>query len=209
MSQWFFDRLYEKTPDYYGRSVRPEFDQFLSGFASGERIVDLGCGQGRHALAAARQGVHVHAIDQSAVALDQLARKAALGKLPITTEVADLASWQGPDGGFDGAVMVTSLDHLPLPRIVAIETALRDRLNAGARIYVEGFTDSDPGYRDASGASETHVPVRHYFASRELERLFGRWKIVESREFSERDDGHGPAHMHCMALLVAQKPVDG
>ncbi|MGE0231148.1 MAG: class I SAM-dependent methyltransferase [Flavobacteriaceae bacterium] len=207
MSRPFFDRLYSENPDYYGRAVRPEFERFLGTFAPAERILDLGCGQGRHALAAAVRGIRVHAIDQSAVALEQLAREAAQARLPITTEVADLSSWPGPGAGFDGAVLVTSLDHLTPPRIDALESALRMGLNPGARIYVESFTDRDPGYRDATGASETRRPVRHYFAHGELARLFSRWQIVESREFTERDEGHGAAHMHGMAMLIARKPV--
>lgn len=206
MSREFFDEVYRK-PDYYGTDVRPEFIRFLDMLGAGRRrIVDLGCGQGRHALVAARRGVEVHAVDQSAVALRQLAETAAADDLPITTAIADLSSIRGFEQAFDGAVMVTSLDHLTLPQMQVLEEALRAGLKPGAMLYVEAFTVEDPGYRGGAPASETRAPVRHYFGKGELAGTFRRWEIVESREFAERDEGHGHAHLHGMALLIARNP---
>lgn len=56
------------------------------------RVLDLGCGPGRHALPLAASGYPVTAVDTSASLLDQLGRKA--GELPIEIVQADMREFQ-------------------------------------------------------------------------------------------------------------------
>jgi SAM-dependent methyltransferase len=60
----------------YGPSIPREVDLRLLGDLSGKRVLDLGCGAGRNAIALARAGARVIAVDESA---DQVAeaRRAA------------------------------------------------------------------------------------------------------------------------------------
>jgi SAM-dependent methyltransferase len=73
------------------------------------RILDLGCGPGRHALPLARAGYAVTAVDTSRLLLDQL--KEHIGDLPIEPVEADMRTFRR-EHAFDLAlVMWTSFGY--------------------------------------------------------------------------------------------------
>jgi SAM-dependent methyltransferase len=73
------------------------------------RVLDLGCGPGRHALPLARKGYPVTAVDTSALLLDQLAEQ--VGDLPIEIVRADMREFV-PDQACDLVlVMWTSFGY--------------------------------------------------------------------------------------------------
>lgn len=74
-----------------------------------ERALDLGCGLGRHALALARLGFHVDAIDGSDSGLRHLAQVA--GDLPITTHQADFRQISVPAARIDLVVCWNVIYH--------------------------------------------------------------------------------------------------
>ncbi len=71
------------------------------GLEPGMRVLDVGCGPGRHALAFAARGIAVHGVDLSPDFV-ALARDAA-GVLPATFEVLDVRDLAF-DGEFDAAI---------------------------------------------------------------------------------------------------------
>ncbi len=73
------------------------------GLRPGARVLDVGCGPGRHALALARLGMRVHGIDRADSFLE-LAREAAREHdLPATFERVDVRELSY-DGAFDAAI---------------------------------------------------------------------------------------------------------
>lgn len=66
----------------FTRGTRQEIDFLVSelGLGRGDRVLDVGCGPGRHALELARRGVDVHGIDISEVFIGLATRSA--GELP-------------------------------------------------------------------------------------------------------------------------------
>src|SRR5204863_7151191 len=84
------------------------------GDLSGQRLLDVGCGPGRYAVAAAEQGAEVVAIDISPTML-RLARSNARDRSVgdacrfVQTDFADYE----PDGDFDIALMMGVLEYLP------------------------------------------------------------------------------------------------
>lgn len=97
--------------------------------------LDLACGRGRHALAAAALGLEVLAVDRNAESLAGL-RAAAEPGLSIETREVDLETGAPPDlgAGRFGAVLVFRYLHRPLvPWITAL-------LAPGGLLVYETFT---------------------------------------------------------------------
>ncbi len=93
----------------------------------GSRILEVGCGTGRFACAAASEGHLVTAVDVSPVMLQYVARRARQeGLAGLETRHAGFLSMDLPAEHFDAAVSTACLHHLPdLWKIVGLENVCR------------------------------------------------------------------------------------
>ena len=83
-----YDSHYQ-TEDLFGEPY-PELITFFSTFPKKGKVLDLGCGQGRDAIAIARLGYQVVGIDNSKVGIKQLNEKAIGEKLKLKGIVDDI-----------------------------------------------------------------------------------------------------------------------
>ena len=70
-----YDKYYQ-TKNLFGDPY-PELIEFFTDHPEKGKVLDLGCGQGRDAIALARLGYSVTGIDNSQVGIDQMIRIAA------------------------------------------------------------------------------------------------------------------------------------
>ena len=82
----------------------PEFVAFFETYAPQADVLDLGCGQGRDALVAARHGHRVVGVDLSETGIAQMLEGAAAEGLQVEGIVADVATWQ-PEASFDVIIL--------------------------------------------------------------------------------------------------------
>ena len=95
--------------------IRRHVDEMLRRVAPrpGERVLEVGCGMGRHALLMAARGIRLEGLELSPVLLDQF-RMANGGRYDIPLHCADiLHPPQHLEGQFDVVVGFFMLHHLP------------------------------------------------------------------------------------------------
>jgi len=96
-----------------------DFRKFPVG--AGDRVLDLGCGGGRHAFEVFRRGADVVAFDHDINELESVGGMFAAmrdeGQAPATaaatTTVGDATAMPFPDGSFDRVIAAEILEHVP------------------------------------------------------------------------------------------------
>ena len=99
--------------------------------APGDRLLDLGCGAGRHAFEAARRGARVVAMDTDPAELRTVsamfAAMSEAGEIPAggggMAVTGDATSMPFPDGAFDQVIAAEVLEHIPADQAAMNEIA--------------------------------------------------------------------------------------
>lgn len=99
---------YYQTESLFGAPY-PELIEFYEKIEAKGKLLDLGCGQGRDAIALAKMGFDVTGIDHSNVGIAQLNSIAEQEQLPLTGLVADIYTYEG-FGEFD-FILLDSMFH--------------------------------------------------------------------------------------------------
>ncbi len=121
----------------------------LLALPSGASVLEIGCGTGRFARAAAAAGLAVTAVDVSAAMLEYVAKKSEDDGLPkIATQHAGFLTMDLPAGTFNAAVSGAALHHLPDAwKFVALRNIARALKPAGQLILYDVVFSLKPGDR--------------------------------------------------------------
>jgi len=157
----------------------------------GSRVLDLACGTGRHAIAAAQLGAEVVAVDRD---LDSLtAARAFAGKagLRVDWREADLEEGWPDWGTFDAVLLFNYLDRPRFPRVL-------DAVRPGGLLIAESFltTQREQGWGPTADA--------HLLLPGELARLVAPFEIIHGREVAEPVDTERWRHV---ASICARNPA--
>jgi SAM-dependent methyltransferase len=170
-----------------------DFDRL--GLRAGERVLDMGCGAGRHAFEMYRRGADVIAFDQDADelagVLELFAAMREAGEVPAGAEAdtkqGDALSLPFADGEFDRVVAAEVLEHIPADTAAIAELARVLRPGGTIAVTVPRWLPErvcwalSTAYHEVEGGH-----VRIYTAS----RLVGRLQAA-GLEYVGRDHVHG------------------
>jgi tellurite methyltransferase len=166
----------------------------------GARVLDLGCGDGRHALYLARRGCNVTAIDISEVGVAKLTRVAGTEGLPVRVEVADMREY-AIDGDYDLVVAHGCLHLITRAEWMELIPRMKNHTRPSGYNVVAVFTDALPSPDDLR---PFHVGL---FREGELFEQYIGWEIQEARSYVLEDEHSGGIwHRHPINKLVARRP---
>jgi SAM-dependent methyltransferase len=120
----------------------------------GAKVLDLGCGAGRHALFLAAEGYHAYASDISRPGLEEVQRAAETRKLTVDTRLTgDLSCYEA--NFFDAVISFGVLYYMSHEAAAACIAAVQRILKPGGKFLCVTRTDQD-GRRQ--GASRQDAP---------------------------------------------------
>ncbi len=127
---WFWNEMQHVGTDYEDLAEVAAYDERMAQFRDVEsenadvlrlldlpqdaQLLDIGCGTGRFALAAAKAGMQTTAVDISPLMLDYVRDKARRdGPVELRTQRCGFLTMEFPPGSFDAVVSGLALHHLP------------------------------------------------------------------------------------------------
>ena len=183
--------------------------------AQPKRILDLGCGTGRHLVFLEDRGYETYGMDISANGLiyarDWLQKKGH----PARVLIADMTSLPYPPSSFDIIISMYVIHHNPLADLRLTVREIYRLLHPGGLILL--VIPSTRGFRHGRGQQiepGTVIPdigqdrgiPHHYFDLAEIAREFSDYVIREIRLDEEvNDDGYLSSHW----FIRAEKPGEG
>ena len=190
----FFDAQFQRQVREADLRLNP-FEQSALPYLHGH-VLDYGCGLGNLAVAAARQGCSVVALDASHTAVEHLRRVAEADSLPIQALEADLRTHELHED-FDSVVSIGLLMFFDCPTALAQLAHLQAHVKPGGvavvNVLVEGTTYLD-----------MFDPSSHCLFSREeMHRRFAGWEILHG----EHQDFAAPREqVKSFVTIVARRP---
>ena len=155
-----------------------------------ENMLDLGCGNGRHAMYFARQGFKAAGIDVSDQAIYWANDWANREGLEVDFRVGDIRELPFADHSFDVVVSHGVLDHVPMETAQKAVSEVHRVLQPNGLFYCDlrSTEDFEYGVGEQAGLNTFVVSdgyeqglVQHFFSRAETEELFdGLFRILYS-----------------------------
>lgn len=214
MSRW--NGVYSRKMHVYGKHGNGLLWQYLHDAPVGP-VLDIGCGEGRNGLMAARMGFPVLGLDVSAVAVDRANQWARDQNLPFEARVANMMTYQYPDRTYSAVIAALVLPFIRKSQVVGLLEQFRRATAAGGIFYASALRADDPDAHAHLGQFPEVEPGcfwkpaldehRSFFDPGELRRMCEQagYQTVEYLEgvFLEEPEGEQP-HYHRQVQVVAR-----
>ena len=190
----FFDRQFQQQLQNHDFQLNP-FELAALPHLRG-RVLDFGCGMGNLAIAAAKHGCSVLALDASPTAIGHLRQRATAEALPVEAIEADLRNHEISED-FDCVVSIGLLMFFDCPTAFRLLSMLQAHVRpsgiAAVNVLIEGTSYLD-----------MFQPANYcLFARKEILDRFSGWNIIHS-EFRDFDAPN--QSVKSFATIIARKP---
>lgn len=169
-SKAFWDKKYSRSNYVFGKKPA----KFLAGnydyIPLGARVLDMGMGEGRHAVFLARKGYKVTGIDISSVAVKKARALSREFGVRINTVVASMEKYKIKDGSLDAIICFYYVDR-------KLNDKMMSWLKPGGILIYEAHTDNQKKVKGSE-----HFDKRYLLRPGELLTMFKNMKILKYEE---------------------------
>jgi SAM-dependent methyltransferase len=172
----------------------------------GTRVLDLGAGNGRHAIFLAQQGFRVDAVDSWVAGVEEMTAAASADSLPLRASVCNLKEAL-PDCHDYGAVLCTLVLHLLAPAR-ATEILARARTDAApGTVHAIAAITSVGDFAPGLPPGERYFPAPGEVA-RDYEDAGWELQVAMEEERSMRDThADGTKKRNLVSFVIATRPT--
>jgi SAM-dependent methyltransferase len=182
------------------------------------RVLDYGCGPGRHTVFLAEKGFHTYACDPSSQAVASCRRWLRTQGLRARVKKTSANCVPYPNGFFHGVIAFNVVYHNTLADMEALIRSLRRVTKRGGYLFLtlistrnrkHGLgTEVEPGTfvnpRDTL-QHEQSIP-HHYSDEAEVARIVRDWEVAEAREMADDYGSAGGRGSYHWYLLLRRPP---
>jgi tellurite methyltransferase len=153
------------------------------------KVLDLGCGVGRHLVYLGQQGFEMHGLDISPAGVERCRKELEQHQLQATVRVADMLAIPYPDQSFDWVLSVQVIYHTTAATLERAVQHVRDKLRPGGFFFVT-FPPADNIPADSGQEIEPRTYLKeeegepllhHYVSSEEIDDLMHGFTMREKR----------------------------
>jgi cyclopropane fatty-acyl-phospholipid synthase-like methyltransferase len=196
-----WDERYAQPGFLFGEAPNAFLRSQLTLLKPGLSALAVADGEGRNGVWLAEQGLRVHAVDASKVALEKSRQFAARRGVSMEWEEVDLQTWTWPDSTYDLVVAIFTQFVGPEGRARQF-AGIRQALKPGGLLIMQGYTPRQLEY-GTGGPSQ----AENMYTGDLLRAAFCDWGILHLHEHDDIiEEGAGHSGMSALIDLVARKP---
>ena len=193
-ARFAWERQYEKGY-FLNEPIHDELPAIVQRFKADDvhRVLDHGCGTGRHTVYLAKQGFEVFGLDIAPTGLSATIHKLAAEGLAGHVSLADILQMPYEDAFFDAIISIRVIHHNRLAVIQQTVKEMRRVLKPNGLMWVtvpvpkghgsKHGKEIEPGTWVPTHGIEKGLP-HHLFTEEGLRQLFQHFKILEFQEFT-------------------------